>query len=287
MRTSLIIALCALIPLLAHADEPAKAADPAMPAKAGATAEPAAADTAAAEPAPAPDPEAELRAKVQTLLDEADKLYAQRAASGKAEASIEKAREVLKLDPKSYEAQWRVARGAYWLADGTNDAKVKAKWGKVGWDAGVAGLEVRPGAIEAQFWGAASLGMYAKGVGIMKAFWDGLGKQYEQWVRKAMEINPKYAWGGPPRALGRYFFTIPGIAGGDNSKAIKYLEESKRLAPDALRTRAWLGEVYLDEGQKDKAKAELDYCLNADPKKGDFPDNSRMRLECERLAKKL
>jgi tetratricopeptide (TPR) repeat protein len=246
------------------------------------------AEDQAVEAAPvAVDPEAERKAKIQQLLDECDKSYSQRTKSGLVEESIAKAKEVLALDPQNYDAQWRLARGAYWIADGSEDAKVKEKWGKVGWDAGIAGTKLRPGAIEAQFWGAASLGMYAKGVGVMKAVWDGLGKQYEQWVRKAMDINPKYASAGPPRALGRYYFTLPGIAGGDNDKAIKYLEQSRQLAPDALRTRAWLAESYLEDGDKAKAKVEIDFCLAADVKKGDYADNVRMRKDCEKLSKKL
>lgn len=243
-----------------------------------------AAPTEAAPVEAAPDPAAQKQAQIDAMLQEVDALYAQRAQAGKAEAVIAKMQELLKLDDKSYEAQWRIARAAYWIGDGTEDKKVKEKYGKIGWDAGIAGTALKPNGIEAQFWGAASLGNYAKGVGIMKAVWDGLGKQYEKWARKAYEMNPKYAWGGPPRALGRYYFTLPGIAGRDIKKSIKYLEESRDLAPEALRTRAWLAESYLEDDQKAKAKAELDYCVAADPKNGDYADNLRMQPECKRLA---
>jgi len=251
------------------------------------TSVPASAPAPILEPTPAPSPEQQRAAQIEQLLAEIDHLYKLRMKKGNTEASYEKAKEVLALDGQSYEAQWRIARTAYWIADGSEDKQLKEKWGKIGLEAGTAGVELKPGRVEAQFWGAASLGHYAKGVGVMKAFWDGLGKRYEKWVRKAMQMNPKYAWGGPARALGRYYFTLPGIAGGDNAKAIKYLEESKRIAPEALRTRAWLAEVYLDEGERAKAKVELEFCMSAELKQGDLADNLRMQPECERLQKKL
>ncbi|MBN2360934.1 MAG: hypothetical protein JXR83_15875 [Deltaproteobacteria bacterium] len=237
--------------------------------------------------AAAPSPEQIKAAQIADLVKQIDQLYEARHQSGKAEASLAKAKELLALDPKSYDAQWRIARVAFWLGDISADKKGKAKWGKIGWDAGLAGTQLKPDGIEAQFWGAASLGTYATGSGIMKAVWDGLPKQYEKWIRKAMEMNPKYAWGGPPRALGRYYFTLPGIAGGDNKKSIKLLEQSKQISPEALRTRAYLAESFLAEGDKEKAKAELDFCVGADPKNGDYADNLIYQGECKKLQAKL
>ena len=46
-------------------------------------------------------------------------------------------------------------------------------------------------------------------------------------------------------------------------------------------------EVYLDEGDDDKARAELDACLRADLQQGDFADNKRMQPLCERLRKNV
>ncbi len=273
------LTLALLLPMSAAAqDAPAAEAVPA---------EAAPAEAVPAEAASAPDPEAEKKAQIEALIEEIDTLYGQRSQKGKAEASIARANDLLKLDPQNYEAQWRIARAAYWMGDGTTDKDQKAKWGKLGWDAGIAGTKLRANAIEAQFWGAAALGNYAVGVGVLKAVWDGLGKTYEKWVRKAYKMNKKYAWAGPPRALGRYYFTLPGIAGGDNDKAIKYLEESRDLAPSALRTRAWLAEAYLEDDLDDKAKAELDFCVAADPKKGDLADNLRMQPLCKKLQGKL
>lgn len=246
---------------------------------------------AAAEAAPAeaakPDPEQEKQQRIAALLDEADTHFRRRLVKGSAEKAIAAAQKALELDPRSYEALWRISRAAWWVTDGTEDKKTKEKYGKIGWDAAEIGVKLDPSRIEAQFWGAASLGGYAKGVGVMKAVWDGLAGQYEEWVRKAMKINSMYADGGPPRALGRYYFTLPGIAGGDNDKAIEYLLQSKKLAPYSVRTLGWLAEAYLDEGDDDRARAELDACLRADLQNGDFADNKRMQPLCERLRKKL
>ena len=288
MKTSLfaLSALWVFSSLNAQAQEAAEAqALPEVGAQAG---DAVVAETAPAPaPAPAPDPEAEKKAQIAALIQEIDALWGQRSAPAKAQACYAKTQELLKLDAKNYAGLWRQARAAYWMADGASNKKQQAKWGKIGWDAGEAGRALHADRVEAQFWGAASLGNYAKGVGVMKAVWDGLGKKYEAWVRKAYSIDRNYANAGPPRALGRYYFTLPGIAGGDADKSIKYLEEAKKIAPDILRTRAWLAEVYLDEDQNDKAKAELDYCLAADVNKGDREDNKRFLPICKELAKKL
>jgi len=241
----------------------------------------------AVEAAAEASPEQEKQQQIAALLEEADGHFRRRLVKGSCDKAIAAARKLLELDPASYEAQWRIARAAWWVADGTEKKATKEKYGKIGWDAGIAGTKIRPNGIEAQFWGAASLGMYAKGVGVLKAVWDGLAGQYEEWVRRALKIDPAYAHGGPSRALGRYYFTLPGIAGGDNDKAIEYLVQSKKLAPYNVRTLAWLAEVYIDEGEDDKARAELDACLGADLQKGDYADNVRMKKLCETLRKKV
>lgn len=69
---------------------------------------------------------------------------------------------------------------------------------------------------------------------------------------------------GPFRALGRAYFKIPGLFGGDNRKSEKYLSQAAGLTPVAGKiisrngfTNLYWAEVLAALGQKDKARKVL------------------------------
>jgi tetratricopeptide (TPR) repeat protein len=80
---------------------------------------------------------------------------------------------------------------------------------------------------------------------------------------------------GPDRIYGRMYWTLPGIAGGDNNKSLKYLEKTFTNAGDPSKSdnyKVALNVVYYaetlnDVGQKDLAAKILRDLLAVDPAK--------------------
>ena len=78
---------------------------------------------------------------------------------------------------------------------------------------------------------------------------------------KVIELDRSYEEGGADRVLGRVFFKVPGIAGGDKDESLRHLLKSIEFAPNSPRTLLYLGETYLALKEIDKAREALDKVL--------------------------
>ena len=71
---------------------------------------------------------------------------------------------------------------------------------------------------------AANMGALAESYGLRQ------GMKYRTPIREAMEsvlaIDPSFLQGSPDRALGRWYFKVPGLFGGDDRKSEQYLRKA-------------------------------------------------------------
>ena len=65
------------------------------------------------------------------------------------------------------------------------------------------------------------------------------------------------------------------------------LDASLKIAPNKLRTHFYLAETYLEDGQKDKAKAMLETCVTLDPKKEEYADGILFLPQCKKMLEKM
>src|SRR6266496_3096295 len=145
-----------------------------------------------------------------------DALYRERA-------NITRAREAsaiwdarLTADPKDFDSAWKLARAAYWLGGhDTPDARRKALERGVAAARQAAMLE--PRRPEGHFWMAASMGELAESYGLRQ------GLKYRGAIKDALEtvlhLDRAYLQGSADRALGRWYFRVPGLFGGSNKKS--------------------------------------------------------------------
>jgi hypothetical protein len=114
-----------------------------------------------------------------------------------------------------------------------------------------------PGTVAGPYW----LGLNLAGEAASKGIFGGraLLSEILQELQRAMAIDEGYDEAGPPRALGRLYYLIPGppLAIGDPKKSLEYLTETVRLAPENSSNHLYLAETLIRLGEKEQARQEL------------------------------
>lgn len=235
--------------------------------------------------APSAHAEDSMEAQVAALIKQGDALYPKRSSNKITRKMIGFYKKALELNNKSFEANWKTARGFFWLCDNTEDGATDKKLGWQGLHFARAALRLNPKRVEGHYFAALCIGEYSKGLGIITALRKGIEKKFRGYLDRAMRIDRSYADGGADRAYGNFWHVLPWPKK-DNAKSLKHFKKSLSYSPNLPRTHFYLTRVYLDEDDKAKAKRHLGKCLSANPNKGDKMDNYRYQWHCKRFKKK-
>ena len=114
---------------------------------------------------------------------------------------------------------------------------------------------------EGHFWMAANMGALAESFGLRQ------GLKYRKPVKEELEtvlrLDAAFQSGSADRALGRWYFKVPGLFGGSNKRAEEHLRASLKYDENSTVSRFFLAEVLIDENRNDEARAELQEVLDA------------------------
>jgi tetratricopeptide (TPR) repeat protein len=183
-----------------------------------------------------------------------DALYRERTVLTKAReaASIWTAR--LARTPTDFESAWKLARAQYWLG-GHGDLDARRADLERGVEAGRQASMLAPTRPEGYFWMAACMGELAESFGMRQ------GLKYRTPIREALEtvlrIDPAYQNGSADRALGRWYYKVPGFFGGSNKKSEEHLRKSLTYDPQSTASHFFLAETLFELDRKADAMAEL------------------------------
>jgi hypothetical protein len=97
---------------------------------------------------------------------------------------------------------------------------------KEGRDVGLLASELDHGCADCRFWAAINMALYGQRVGVFKMLFS--LSQIQDLLKQSVALDPTYAYSGAQRLLGLIYQKIPGIIGGDNSKAQIYFEHASR-----------------------------------------------------------
>jgi len=187
-------------------------------------------------------------------------LYADRANLESARRSAQVWTEQLAKNPKSYETAWKLARACYWLGGHAPEGE-RRKFLEDGIEAGRKAAAIEPDKPEGHFWIGANMGSLAESYGVRQ------GIKYRKPIKEELEtvlkIDPSFMRGSPDRALGRWYAEVPRLFGGNKKLAEQHLKESLKYNPDATVSHYFLAELYLDDGRKTDARAELQKVIDA------------------------
>lgn len=217
----------------------------------------------------------------QGAAGDPDALYAQRTDLTKARQAADIWAGRLKQQPQDFESAWKLARALYWLG-GHGPEAARQRDLETGVEAGQTASKLQPSRPEGYFWSAANMGALAESYGLRA------GLKYRKPVKEALEqvlkLDPAFQSGSADRALGRWYYKVPGLFGGSKEESEAHLRKSLTYDPNSTASRYFLAETLLDEGRKADARAELqkvlDAPLNPDwaPEDQEFKDKARALL---------
>ena len=120
---------------------------------------------------------------------------------------------------------------------------------------------LRPDRPEGHFWMAANMGALAESFGMRQ------GLKYRGAIKDALltvlKLDPAFQQGSADRALGRWYYKVPGLFGGSNKKSEEHLRKSLTYAPQSTASHFFLAETLFDLDRDDEARAELQRVLDA------------------------
>lgn len=195
-------------------------------------------------------------------IAQADKLYAERGDLTKVKFAIGLASDVLKNDPKNFDAASRLAEFYYFLGKRSPESQ-RLDLFQRGMDAAKKAIELRPNQAAGYFWLATNQGLYGETKGLFSSM--NMRKEIRANFEKAVQLDETYYGGGPLRGLGRWDFRVPGMMGGDKKRSAQELEKALKIAPGNSLTKLYLAETYLETGRKNDAKTQLEEILTMQP----------------------
>jgi len=196
----------------------------------------------------------------QPHAQSADSLYGDRANLASARRAADAWAASLVSRPRDFDAAWKLARAQYWLGGHAPDAERRGFLER-GIEAARTAAALEPGRPEGHFWMAANMGALAESFGVRA------GLKYRRPIKDALEtvlkIDPAFQQGSADRALGRWYFKVPGLFGGSTKAAEEHLRASLKYNPRSTASHFFLAEVLLDAGRKPEARTELHAVLDA------------------------
>jgi len=196
----------------------------------------------------------------EELIAKADALYAQMQDLETAEEALGLYRDALIAADNKYEAYWKIARVLYYVGEHKDKKKDRQNTFAQGVYHAEKAMALGPEKPDGYYWRGVNNGKYGETRGVLKSL--SLVKPIKSDMNKVIELNRAYEEGGPDRVMGRVYFKLPGIAGGDKDKSLEHLLKSKEYGPEDALTRVYLADTYLAHKEVEKARAELDHVLN-------------------------
>lgn len=227
----------------------------------------------------------DARGRAQVPAADPDALYKDREnlASAKQAADIWAAR--LAADPNDFESAYRLAQARYWL--GTNGLPAPER--KPALEAGIAAartaIALRPQRPEGHFWLAANMGALAESFGMRQ------GIKYRGAIKDALlttlKLDSAFLDGSADRALGRWYYKVPGLFGGNDKQSEIHLRKSLTYNPDSIISHLFLAETLADLGRKDEARQQCQAAIDAPIDPNWAPEDRRFKGQAAQLLEKL
>jgi hypothetical protein len=218
----------------------------------------------------------------RALQGDPDALYRDREQPASAVAAERIWTDRVAANPRDFESAWKLARARYWL--GTNGPAQSDERKRIlerGIEAGRLAATASPDAPDGHFWIAANMGALADAHGLRQ------GIRYRTPIREALEtalrLNPAFLHGSPDRALGRWYFKVPGLFGGDLRKSEQHLRKALTYKPDSIISLLFLAETLMELDRTADARATLDAAIAAPLDPEWTPEDTRFKAEAKRL----
>ena len=215
---------------------------------------------------------------------DADRLYANREDLPSAERAAMLWEERLVSDARDFEAAWKLSRARYWLGGHIGQDERREQY-----EQGIAVARrariMEPDRPEGHFWMAANMGALAESFGLRA------GLRYRGPIREELEIvldlDPAFQQGSADRALGRWYFKVPRLFGGNTDRAVEHLERALDYNPDSTATLFFLAETLLEMERPREARTRLEHVLAAPLDSEWAPEDREFKAQAQELLETL
>jgi len=216
--------------------------------------------------------------------DTPDTLYRNRTSIHQARAAAAAWEARLSSDPRDFDSAWKLARVLYWLGNHEPQEGARRKALDRGIEAGRAAVAVQPNRPEGHFWIAANMGTLAESFGLRQ------GLKYRGDIKSELEtvlrLDPAFQKGSADRALGRWYFKVPGLFGGSNKKSEEHLRKSLTYDAHSTVSHFFLAETLFDLDRDAEAIEELKKVIAA-PYDADWePEDREYKQKATEILKK-
>ena len=229
-------------------------------------------------------PAASVGAASQNQSGDPDALYAKRAnvALAQQAAAIWQAR--LQKNPNDFESAWKLARAGYWIGTQAPESVRRAAL-EQGVTAGRAATRIEPNRPEGHMWLAANMGALAESFGLRQ------GLKYRGEIKDelvtVLRVDPGYEQGSAYRALGRWYYKVPGLFGGSDKKSEEYLRQSLTFNANSTASLYFLAETLIALKRQPEAKAMLQRALAAPSSPGWEAEDRDFKARAQKLIQTL
>ena len=217
-------------------------------------------------------------------LAAAEPLYDQREELPKVRQAVSLLRQARTADYGSYEASWKLARADYYLGEHTTDDNERDDVFREGIEAGKAAIQLQPNKADGHFWLGANYG----GSGAHSTL---ASLSTVEDIRKEMEtvlkLDEGYNSGSAYLGLGQLYLQAPRVLGGDNAKAISYLEKGLKFGANNALLRLRLAEAYAATNRYDDARKQIATILSMNPAPGYVPEHNDAVAKAKKLQEKI
>src|SRR5262249_14710791 len=192
-------------------------------------------------------------------------LYDGREDLVKARVAVAALRQARTADYGNYEAAWKLARAEYYLAQHTDSDDERSDLFREGIQSGKAAVQLQPNKPDGHFWLGANYGgdsEHSTLAGLTNV--EDIRREMEQ----VLKLDESYLSGSAYLGLGQLYLRAPRALGGDNGKAISYLEKGLKYGADNALLHARLAEAYAAVNRDADARKQIEIVstLTPDPK---------------------
>lgn len=200
----------------------------------------------------------------------------------RAEKLLEQA---LSDDPQCARAYGLLSEIEYWRGEITSRGLLEIY--ERGVEYGKKGCELDPQNIESQFWLAVNYGFLGETRGILTSLF--LIDPIEKALKKSLEIDESYFYGGPHRAMGWFLHKVPPwpISKGDSRKGLQHLEKALEFGPEFYLNHIYIAQILSALREKERAREHLEWIINAPLSSEHALEDQRYKDQARELSSRL
>jgi tetratricopeptide (TPR) repeat protein len=219
--------------------------------------------------------------QTKSLLSRAEALFSQRHDMGKARQAAQLYRQILDLNPGHELAACRLVRTLAWMGFFlNNDEKEKVLYQEAAKVAERA-AKYNPNHPQTIYWLGVAQGLLANVSGIFGSLT--LVDSSQKNMRRLIELDPAFQYGGGYRILGRIHTKLLGLLGGDKDQAEDYLRKAVQVGPKFWQNHLYLAALLKDQGRAKEARKVLGEVLQGGPLPGFEPELKVWRQEALKM----